>query len=130
MMLHVPVLAVLMLFQEAGTVPQESKGLQVLWVPTAVAGTSNTSAGFKFRHPISRAEMNVAKAKDMKAILGKMPALMRENGIWVSTTNAFLYTEEEKLEFKALVALARGEKIYVFRCELGEQPEGWKKADD
>jgi hypothetical protein len=117
------------LVQEGGTVPMESKGLQVLWVPQALAETSNTTAGFKFRHPLTRVDLSFAKAANLRGILDQLPAAMRDNGIWVSTTNAFLYTKKENLELKHLVALARARKIYVFQCELGEQPQGWKKVD-
>jgi hypothetical protein len=121
--------AVMALLQDAGTVPVEGKGLQVLWMPEALAGTSNTTAGFKFRHPVSKEHMSFTKAKDLQPILEKLPQQMKDNGIWISTSNSFLYSDQENLELKALAARARALKIYVFMCELGEQPHGWKKVD-
>lgn len=120
------IFAALVLLQE---VPQESKGLQILWVPSSLSATSNTAPGFKFRHPISRDEMCFSKAKDLKKIIESMPAQMKENGIWISTTNSFLYSEEENKELKELVRMAKPHKIHVFKCEIPEQPLGWKKVD-
>jgi hypothetical protein len=126
---HMPLLAALILFQGSGPVPQEAKGLQILWVPMAVAETSNTTPGFKFRHPITYAELSFTKAKELKTILEVLPTPMKENGIWISTTNSFLYSKEENLELKTLVAMAKAQKIVVFLCELPKQPEGWKKVE-
>ena len=52
---------------------------------------------------------------------------MKENGIWISISNSFLYVADEKLQLMALVDLARSRRISVFMGELGEQPKGWKK---
>lgn len=130
MLIHLPVLAALVLLQDAGVVPQESKGLQILWMPKAVAGTSNTSSGFKFRHPATREDMSFANVKDLLPIVEKLPQQVKENGIWISTTNAFLYTDEENADLKKLVSFAKSKKVYVFLCELPEQPRGWKKLDE
>lgn len=111
-------------------VPDRTKGLQVLWVPESVTLTSNTVPGFKFRHPASREDMVFRNAAGLKKVLEKLPALTRANGIWISTTNDFLYSAEENLELRNLVAIARSLGIPVFRAELGEQPHGWKKAEE
>jgi len=129
MLLPSMLLAATVLLQDAGTVPMEGKGLQVLWMPAALAETSNTAAGFKFRHPTRNEDMSFSKAKDFQPILENLPPQMKANGIWISTSNAFLYTDQENLELKALVGRARTLKIHVFICELGEQPQGWKRAD-
>lgn len=120
-------LAALVLLQD---IPQESKGLQILWVPSSLSVTSNTDPGFKFRHPVSGAEVCFSKAKDLKKIIDSMPTQMKNNGIWISTTNAFLYSEKENKELKLLVRMAKLQKVYVFKCEIPEQPLGWKKVDD
>lgn len=118
--------AILAALQDA---PEPAKGLQVLWVPEAIAGTSNTVPGFKFRHPASREDLVLRKAVDLKKVIEKLPAAVRANGIWISTTNDFLYSEEENLELRSLVAVARSLGVQVFSCELGDQPHGWKKLD-
>lgn len=122
-----PLLAALVLLQDS---PQEARGLKVLWVPQATTAAARTPAGFTFSHPITRQEVCIGKAKDFQAILEKMPAPMKTNGIWISTTNAFLYSDEENRELKALVAIARAQNVYVFMCELPLQPLGWRKVDD
>ena len=124
---QLPLLAALVLVQDS---PQESKGLQVMWLPRSMAEAAKTAAGFKFRHPLSKQEMCVGKARDFQAILEKMPAQMKANGIWISTGNSFLYSDEENLELKSLVAAAKAHKVYVFMCEIPDQPLGWKKVDD
>lgn len=126
MLAQMPLLAALVLLQDS---PVESKGLQVLWVPQALAETSNTTAGFKFRHPLGKQEVCLSKAREFQAILDKLPAPMKANGIWISTGNAFLYSDEENLELKSLVAMAKAHKIHVFLCEIPDQPLGWKKVD-
>ncbi len=110
--------------------PQESKGLAVQWVPQAVAGGPRTAAGFSYRDPLSGREATLQKAKDFAQVLATMPAAMKANGIWISTTNAFLYSPEENLELKALVALAKAGRVHVFLCEIPNQPLGWRKLDD
>jgi len=119
----------LILVQASDTVPMEGQGFQILWMPKALAATSNTSPGFKFSHPSTREPLCVSKGKDLKPVLGKLPAQMKANGIWITTSNSFLYSEEEKLELKGIVDLARARKIPVFLCEIGQQPEGWKRID-
>lgn len=125
MLPQLPLLAALVLLQDQ---PQEAKGLQVLWVPQA--GAVGSAAGFTFRHPLSGNQTVLPKAKGFAEILAKLPAAMKANGIWISTTNGFLYSEEENQELKALVALAKANRIYVFKCEIPDQPLGWRKIDD
>jgi hypothetical protein len=110
--------------------PEEAKGLKVLWVPSALAGTSNTDPGFEFLHPATQVVVRVTKGKEFKPILDSMPVKMKSNGIWISTSNSFLYSEEENAELKVLVQLGKTQKIPVFICQLMSQPEGWKKLDD
>ena len=129
MLIPATILAALVLVLVQDT-PQESKGLQILWVPNSLSATSNTAPGFKFRHPVTREELCFSRAKDFKKIMDAMPSQMKENGIWISTTNTFLYSDEENAELKDLVRMAKQKKIYVFKCEIPEQPLGWKKVDD
>jgi hypothetical protein len=122
------ILAVLLLVPQAGSAPVEAKGLPVLWVPSAMVGLSNEAPGFKVMDPLTRTEKTFTKAEDLKPILATLPTQMKANGIWISSSNAFLYVADEKLQLKALVEWAGTIGIDVFICELGEQPGGWKKA--
>jgi hypothetical protein len=129
MMMRAPVMAVLLLSQQAGTLLNEAKGLHILWVPSAMAGLSNEAPGFKVQDPLTQNDRTFTQADDLKPILDTLPTQMKENGIWISTGNSFLYVADEKLQLKALVDLATTRGISVFMCELGEQPKGWKKVE-
>ena len=122
-------LTALVLVQASDTVPMEGLGFQILWMPKSLAETSNTSPGFKFSHPSTREPLCFSKGKDLNPVLGKLSPQMKANGIWITTSNAFLYSDPENLELKTVVDLARARKIPVFLCEIGQQPEGWKRID-
>ena len=129
MWLRAPILAVVFLAQQPGTAPIEAKGLHILWVPSAMAGLSKEAPGFRVLDPLTQVEQSFPKAEDLKPLLDTLPARMKENGIWISTSNSFLYVADEQLQLKALVELARTKGVPVFICELGEQPGGWKKIE-
>lgn len=121
------ILAVALLAQPAGNLPNEAKGLHILWVPSAMAGLSNEPPGFKVRDPITQVERSFTKAEDLEPLLATLPPLMKANGVWISTSNAFLYVAEETAQLKALADLAGKRGAKVFLCELAEQPRGWKE---
>ncbi len=127
MWLRASILTALFMAQQPGIAPIEAKGLHILWAPSAMAGLSKEAPGFRVVDPLTQGEKTFAKAEDLKPILDTLPPLMQENGIWISTSNSFLYVAEEKRQLKALVELARTKGIPVFLCELAEQPGGWKK---
>ena len=127
MLFFAPILAALLLFPQAGASPDEAKGLHILWVPSAMVGLSKEAAGFKVMDPITQMENTFPMAEDLKPILDTLPIRMKENGIWISTSNSFLYVAEEERQLKVLVELARAKGINIFICELGKQPGGWKK---
>jgi hypothetical protein len=125
-----PALAALTALPAFAQTPEAAKGLQVLWIAKAGAEISNTVPGFEFLHPATQAEVRLVRGKDFKPFLESLPALMKSNGIWISTSNSFLYSDEENAELRALVQLARTQKIHVFICQIMDQPEGWKKLDE
>jgi hypothetical protein len=127
MFMRASIMAVMLLAQPSGTLPNEAKGLHLLWVPGAMAGLSNEIPGFKVRDPLTQIESTFAKAEDLEPMLATLPPLMKENGVWISTSNAFLYVAEEKAQLKVLSDLAGKRRISLFICELAEQPKGWKK---
>ena len=129
MWLLAPILSAFILAQQPVAVPIEAQGLHILWVPSAMAGLSNEAPGFKVLDPLTLVEKSFPKAEDLKPILETLPLRMKENGIWISTSNSFLYVADEKLQLKALVEMARTNGIPVFICELGEQPGGWKRIE-
>ena len=129
MWLLAPILAVLFLAQQPGTTPIEAKGLHILWAPSAMAGLSHEAPGFRVLDPLTQNERTFTKAEDLKPIVDSLSLQMKENGIWISTSNSFLYVADEQLQLKALVEMARTNGIPVFICELGKQPGGWKKVE-
>ena len=110
--------------------PEEAKGLRILWVPRAVAEASKNDPGFEFRHPTTQAVVRVTQGKEFKPILDSLPLQVKSNGIWISTSNSFLYSEEENAVLRTLVQLGKIQKIPVFICQIMDQPEGWKKLDE
>jgi hypothetical protein len=129
MWLRAPILAVLLLAQPPATAPSEAKGLHILWAPSAMAGLSKEAPGFRVLDPLTQSEKSFTRAEDLKPLLDTLPPRMKENGIWISTSNSFLYVADEQLQLKALVEMARTQGIPVFICELGQQPGGWKQVD-
>jgi hypothetical protein len=129
MWLRAPILAAFFLAQLPVAAPIEAKGLHILWAPSAMAGLSKEGPGFRVLDPLTQSEKTFTKAEDLKPLLDTLPPRMKENGIWISTSNAFLYVADEQLQLKLLVELARTNGISVFICELGEQPGGWKKIE-
>ena len=127
MLSFVPALAALLLLQPAVAPSDEAKGLHILWVPGAMTGLSNEAPGFKVLDPITQMERTFSMAEDLKPILDTLPTRMKENGIWISTSNSFLYVAQEERQLQVLVDLARTRGIDLFICELGKQPGGWKK---
>jgi hypothetical protein len=129
MLFYAPILAAFLLFPQAGASPDEGKGLHILWVPVAMAGLSREVPGFKVTDPITQTESTFSMAEDLKGILDTLPKPMKENGIWISTSNSFLYVAHEERQFKVLADLARARGINLYICELGKQPGGWKKFE-
>jgi hypothetical protein len=128
MLFCAPVLAALILLQPPVASPVEAKGLHILWVPVAMAGLSNEVPGFKVADPITQQERTFSLAEDLKPILDTLPVRMKENGIWISTSNSFLYVAQEEQQLKMLAELARAKGVDLFICELGKQPGGWEKV--
>jgi hypothetical protein len=127
MLFNASTLAALILFQPPVAPPDVAKGLHILWVPSAMTGLSNEAPGFKVLDPITQMERTFSMAEDLKPILDTLPNRMKENGIWISTSNSFLYVAHEERQLKALADLAGARGIDLFICELGKQPGGWKK---
>lgn len=127
MFLPASILVLALLAQPAGNLPNEAKGLHILWVPSAMAGLSNEPPGFKVRDPITQVESTFTKAEDLEPMLATLPPQMKANGVWISTSNAFLYVAEETAQLKVLADLARKRGVKVFLGELAEQPKGWKE---
>lgn len=128
MLFFAPILAALLLFPQSGASPDETRGLHILWVPSAMAGLSKEASGFKVLDPLTQVENTFSKAGDLEPILDTLPARMKENGIWISTSNSFLYVAEEERQLRVLADLAGARGINLFICELGKQPGGWKKV--
>jgi hypothetical protein len=128
MLFFAPILAALLLFPQAGASPDETRGLHILWVPSAMTELSKEAPGFKVLDPITQVENTFPKAGDLVPILDTLPIRMKENGIWISTSNSFLYVAEEERQLKVLADLAGARGINLFICELGKQPGGWKKV--
>ena len=129
-MVGAQVLMGLIAFSAFSQPPDPAKGLQVLWIPKAGAEISNAMPGFEFHHPITKAEIRLIRGMDFKPVLESLPAQMKSNGIWISTSNSFLYSEEENAELKILVQLGKAQKIHVFSCQIMDDPKVWKKLDE
>ena len=129
MLFRALVLAALVLAPARATAPEEAKGLQVLWVPKALALTSGSEPGFQFRHPATQVETTVSRGRDLESILKMLPAGMKSNGVWISTSNSFLYSKLENAELAVLVRIAKSQKIPLFICQLLDQPQGWQKLN-
>lgn len=127
MFLPASILVVALLAQPAGNLPNEAKGLHILWIPSAMAGLSNEPPGFKVRDPITQVESTFTRADDLEPMLATLPPQMKANGVWISTSNAFLYVAEETAQLKVLADLARKRGVKVYLSELAEQPKGWKE---
>jgi hypothetical protein len=109
--------------------PSRERGLSVHMLPDRVAKISGEHGGFTITVPgTNRPGSTFAEATELLAYFDKLPAAIRQNGIWIVTTHPSSYSEEEKAELARLTAICAEKKIPVYTCRAADLPKGWKPA--
>jgi hypothetical protein len=108
--------------------PERAKGLSVHMLPDRIAHIANRNRGFTVRDA-NGTESTYADAKQLVGFFQTLPAPIRENGIWVVTTDPSAYSPAEREKLRALIGLCRQKNIPVFTCRGSELPGGWKRSE-
>lgn len=120
-------LSLAMLVTCVASEPERSKGLSVHMLPDRVAQFNGHTGGFIVRNA-DNDESNYSDAQQLVAFFQTLSAPIRENGIWVVTTDPSAYSENERTKLKTLVALCGEREIPIFTCRGSELPNGWKRS--
>ncbi len=110
--------------------PTREGGLSVHLLPDRVATLSGGHGGFTVTDPATRQPGETyARPEELLDYLSRLPPAIRENGIWIVTTNPSAYAESEQAKLKSLAKLCAEKKIPLYICRASELPKGWKAVE-
>jgi len=114
--------------------PKRENGLSVHFAPKSAAGALGAGkSGFmvsqtkNLKLPSERPILDTPE-KLIEYFLNQ-PQEIRENGLWVITTNPKAYSADEMKSTEVLKSLCRQKNIPLFFCRGMELPNGWVEAD-
>jgi len=68
-------------------------------------------------------------AAEFLAFVQKQNSSVKENGVWIVTTNPDAYSEQEKSFLTEVIAVCVKRKVPLFIARGSQLPNGWKRYD-
>jgi len=113
--------------------PERSKGISMHMLPKRVADLSASKWGLT----VSKSEyltpdagsLTLQTPVEFLAFVSKQNGPVKENGVWIVTTDPEAYSKSEQSLLEGVVAVCKREKIPLFICRGSQLPNGWKRFD-
>ena len=125
---------VLLLATLVGAVtPERSKGISTHMLPKRVADLSGSKWGLTVSASAyltpDAGTTTLQTSREFLDFVQKQNDSVKENGVWIVTTNPDAYSEPEKAFLNDVIALCKREKIPLFIVRGSQLPDGWKRYD-
>ena len=102
-------------------------------LPERVAKISGKQGGFTVSYAPylapEKKEPLLKSLKEFKTFVEKQKSEVRENGVWIVTTNPVSYSEAEKKLLEHVSASFPGSEVPIFVCRGSELPDGWTQTN-
>ena len=102
-------------------------------LPERVAKISGKQGGFTVSYAPFLAPENkeplLRTLKEFKAFITKQKSEVKENGVWIVTTNPVSYSDAETKLLKEVSTSFPGIEVPIFVCRGSELPDGWTQAN-
>lgn len=110
--------------------PSRDAGLSLHMLPDRVAKLSGEKGGFTVTDPATRQRgKTYSSLPDLVSYIEKLPARVKENGVWIVYTHPSSYEESEKIRLTDLIAELKKGNIRTFTCRASELPaKAWKEG--
>lgn len=110
--------------------PTRAGGLSVHVLPDRVANLNGKHGGFTVSDPVTKKMGDTySEPEELLVYFHQLPETVKQNGIWIVTTNPDSYSEYEHSKIAKLITLSSEEGIPVFTCRAKDLPNGWKRVD-
>jgi hypothetical protein len=112
--------------------PDRSKGISTHMLPKRVADLSGAKWGLTVTatpYLTPDAGTTTLQTKEFLAFVQKQSDTVKENGVWIVTTDPEAYSEPEKAFLKQVIAFCKQEKFPLFLVRGSQLPDGWKRVD-
>jgi hypothetical protein len=112
-----------------GGEPIRKNGLSLHLFPERVAQLSGAHGGLRGIDPITKAlGQTFRSSEELLSYFMGLPETVRQNGIWIVTSNPDAYSEYELSMLSVLAKDCRERGIPCFICRAAELPNGWFPA--
>ena len=106
------------------------KGLSLHMLPKRVADLSGSKWGFTVTLPNgTKPDITIQSAAELKEYFTSLSAEIRENGIWIVTTDPAAYSEPEQQVLDDVKKMCIADNTPLFICRGSELPNGWQRID-
>ena len=130
---HVLLLFVVSAVCFAADNPQRNTGISMHFLPKRVADISGQRWGLTVDYkPYLKTESAppvLQSAKEVIAFADKQEATVRQNGVWIVTTNPDAYSEDEQKFLEEVKTECKKRKLPLFISRASELPNGWHRFD-
>jgi hypothetical protein len=113
--------------------PERSQGISMHMLPKRVADLSGSQWGLTVSGSANltpdAASTTLQTAAEFLTFVNKQSSAVRQNGVWIVTTDPDAYSELEKTFLNEVIALCKKEKIPLFIVRGSQLPNGWKRYD-
>ena len=111
--------------------PERSKGVSMHMLPKRVADLGGDKWGLtvtasSYLTP-DAGSTTLQTAAEFLAFVQKQNSSVKENGVWIVTTNPDAYSEQEKSFLTEVIAVCVKEKVPLFIARGSQLPNGWKR---
>jgi hypothetical protein len=120
-----PLLAIVALAE-----PSRDAGLSLHMLPDRVAKFGGEKGGFTATDPATRQRgKTYSNVDDLLVYIERLPAPVKENGVWIVYTHPDSYAPAEKKRLDELISKLKEKNIRVFTCRASELSSGAWKAE-
>lgn len=102
-------------------------------LPERVAKISGKQGGFTVSYAPylapEKKEPLLQNLRQFKAFVEKQKSGVKENGVWIVTTNPLSYSEAEKKLLERVTTSLPGAEVPIFVCRGSELPDGWTQTN-
>jgi hypothetical protein len=113
--------------------PARQNGISAHMLPKQVADLGNGKWGFVISYaPYLKPESEPPVIQTVAALIGfvkKQDQRVRDNGLWIVTTNPSAYSEDELALLEDVTKAFRHDDLPLFICRGSDLPDGWKRFD-
>ena len=113
--------------------PKRGNGISMHMLPDRVAKFQGKKGGFTVSYAPhlqpEKKEPILRSKKEFVAFVQKQKKEVKENGVWIVTTNPSAYSDKEKELLEAVSISLSESEAPIFVCRGSELPDGWKQTN-